>query len=77
MAFDAATFALGELMLGEGDQEAPGGPTLLVGALGEAGPDVLDGGQAQFAEQEAETGLVDGIGRGHAGTSCPAVVRMS
>ena len=75
MALDAASLALGEFVLGEGHEEACGGPALLVGALGEAGPDVLDGVQAQLGEQKAEAGLLDGIGGGHAGapTSAGAV----
>ena len=78
MALDAAAGALGELVLGQGGEEAGGGPALLVGALGEAGPDVLDRRQAQLAQQEAEAGLVDGIGRGHAGApSAGAAVSTS
>ena len=38
MALDAATVALGDLMLGQGGQEARCGPTFLVGLLGEIGP---------------------------------------
>ena len=78
MALDAASAALGDLMLGQGHEKAGGGPALLVGARGEAGPDVLDAGQAQFAEQEAEARLVDRVGRGHAGApSAEAAVRTS
>jgi len=65
-------------VLGDGHEEPSGGPALLVGALGEAGPDVLDAGQAQLAEQKAEAGFVDGVGRGHAGApSAGAAVRTS
>ena len=60
MALDAASAALGDLMLGQRCEEAGGGPALPVGALGEAGPDVLDRRQAQIAEQECEPGGVDG-----------------
>ena len=56
MALDAAAGAFGELVLGQGGEEAGGGPALLVGALGEARPDVRDAGQAQLGEQEAEAG---------------------
>ena len=78
MALDAAASAFGELVFGEGREEPGGGPALLVGAFGEAGPDMLDGGQAQLAQQEAEAGLVDGISRGHAGaSSVGAAVRTS
>ena len=68
MALDAAAGAFGDLVFCERGQEAGGGPALLVGALGEAGPDVLDARQAQVAEQEAEAGLVDRVRRGHAET---------
>jgi len=47
MAFDAAPVALGDLMFGERGEEAGGGPALLVGTLGEAGPSLPDRGQAQ------------------------------
>ena len=47
MALDAAAAAFGDLVFGERGKEAGGGPALLVGALGEAGPDVLDTRQAQ------------------------------
>ena len=62
MAGDAPAGAFGELVGGE---EAGGGPALLVGALGEARPDVGDRRQAQVAEQQAEAGGVDGIGGVH------------
>ena len=61
MALDAAPAALGDLVLGEGGQEAGGWPALLVGARGELGPDQLDGGQAQLVEQELDAGGVDGV----------------
>jgi len=66
VAGDAPAGAFGELVLGQRREEAGGGPALLVGALGEGGPDMLDGGQAQIAEQQTEAGGVDGVGRGHA-----------
>ncbi len=47
MTLDAAAGALGNLVFCERDQEAGGGPALLVGTLGKAGPDVLDARQAQ------------------------------
>jgi hypothetical protein len=70
VTLDAAAGALGDLVLGERGEEAGGGPALPVGALGEAGPDVLDGRQAQVAEQETEAGGVDGVGR----MSCPGLL---
>ena len=45
MALDAAAIALGEFVLGDGGEEAGGGPAFLVGLLGEFGPYELDGGQ--------------------------------
>ena len=77
VALDAAALALGEFVLGEGDEEPGGGPALLVGALSEAGPDVLDGGQAQLGEQKAQAGLVDGIGGGHADAPSSAGAAVS
>ena len=67
VALDAAAGALGDLVLGQRGEEAGGGPALLVGAFGEARPDVGDRGQPQITEQNAEPGGVDRIGRGHAG----------
>ncbi len=69
VALDTASGALGDLVLGERGEEAGRGPAFPVGALGEAGPDVLDCRQAQVAEQETEAGGVDGIGRIHAEAS--------
>ena len=66
MALDAAAVAFGQLVLGEGGQEAGGGPAFLVGLFGELRPDELDGGQAQLVEQQAERGGVDSGGRLHA-----------
>ena len=77
VTLDPASLALGELVLGDGHEEPGGGPALLVGALGEAGPDVLDARQAQLAEQKAEAGFVDGICRGHAGAPSARVVSTS
>ena len=57
MALDAAAAALGDLVLGERGEEAGGGPALLVGLLGELGPDQLDGGQAQLGEEETSIHL--------------------
>ena len=68
VAGDAPPGAFGELVLGEGGEggeEAGGGPALLVGALGEARPEVSDRRQAQVAEQQAEAGGVDRIGGVH------------
>jgi hypothetical protein len=59
MAFDTASVTLGDLVLGERHQQTRSGPAFLVGALGEGRPDVFDGGQAQFAEQQGDAGRVE------------------
>jgi hypothetical protein len=56
---DAPAVALGQFVLGDRGKEAGGGPALLVGALGEARPDVLHGGQAQLVEHDPEASGVD------------------
>jgi hypothetical protein len=67
---DAAALAVGGLVLGQGGEEAGGGPALLVGLLGELRPDGLDAGEAQLGEQELDAGGIDGIGfAGHAAIS--------
>jgi hypothetical protein len=48
MAFDASAAALGHFMLGERGEKARRRPSLLVGRCGQRGPDLFDGGQAQF-----------------------------
>ena len=48
------------IVLRDRRQEAGGRLTLLVGLLGKAGPDGLDGGQAELAQHDGETGGVDG-----------------
>src|SRR5271157_381122 len=62
MTLDAAATAIGDLMFGERGQEASGRPAFLVSLLGELGPHQLDGGQAQFGEQELDARGVEGIG---------------
>jgi hypothetical protein len=42
-------------VLGECGEESRRGPAFLVGLLGELFPRQLDGGQAQFGEQQFET----------------------
>jgi hypothetical protein len=66
VALDATAGAFGDLVFCECREKAGGWPTLSVGTLGKAGPDVLDTRQAQVAEQKTEAGLVDRVCRGHA-----------
>jgi hypothetical protein len=66
MALDAAAAALCHLVLGEGGEEPRRGPAFLVGLLGKLFPHHLDGGQAQFGEQQFEPRGVDRSGRLHA-----------
>ena len=73
MPLDAAAAAVGELVLGEGCQEAGRGPALLVGLRGEFGPDRLDARQAQFGQQQFDARGVDG-GRGRSCRGLPVEV---
>ena len=65
VTFDAAPVALGQFVFGDGGEEAGRRPSLLVGPLGEVGPHKLDGGQAQFAQHDAQAGCVDRGGGVH------------
>ena len=62
MPLDAATTAIGDLVLGERGKEAGGRPAFLVGLLGELRPHRFDGGQAQVGEHELNARGVDRIG---------------
>jgi hypothetical protein len=66
MTFEATPASLHHLLFGEGGQEAGGRPALFVGRFRQSGPDQLDAGQAQFAEQQVDAGGVDCVGRFHA-----------
>ena len=66
VALDPPLPAFSDLVFGEGCKQPRGGPAFLVGPFSEAGPEVLDGWQAQFIEQEVQTRRVDGIRGGHA-----------
>ena len=66
MPLDAATTAIGDLVLGERGKEAGGRPAFLVGLLGELRPHRFDGGQAQVGEHELDARGVDRIGLLHA-----------
>lgn len=65
MAFDAAAIAFGEFVLGDHRQEPGRWPPFLVGPFGKVRPKDLDGRQAEFIEQRAERGGVDGRGVSH------------
>ena len=79
VALNAAPGALGDLVLGQGGEEAGGGPAFLVGPFGEVRPHQLAGGQTQLVEQQAEPGGVDGgvIGLHAASPVRPAPIRAS
>ena len=69
MALEAAPRAVGDLVLGEGGEQASGRPAFAVGGSGELRPQRLDGGQAQLVEHEVEGGGGDwlvGVGMVHA-----------
>ena len=50
VAVDAACIALGQFELGQGGEEARGGPTLCICAFGQHLPMALEAGQAQRVE---------------------------
>lgn len=58
----------GQLVLGDGRQEAGGWPPLLVGLFRKAGPDCLDGGQAQLGQHQTKTRRIGNGGGLHAGS---------
>ena len=64
MAFDAPSVAFGELVLGEGCEEAGGRPALGIGALGEALPELVDRRQAESCEHQGELDGIDLVGIG-------------
>ena len=62
VAFDAPPVAFGELVFGQGREEAGRGPSLLVGALGEALPELADRRQAELGKHQGELHGVDLVG---------------
>lgn len=66
MAFDATAAAFGDLVLGDGGEEAGRRPAFLVGLLGKLRPQHLDGGQPQLVEQQIDARGVDCVRRAHA-----------
>lgn len=59
MPFDPAVGALGQFMLGDGREEAGGGPSLPICLLGKLWPECLDRRQPELVEHNAEPGFVD------------------
>jgi hypothetical protein len=70
VAFDPTPIAFGKFVLGQRGEESAGGPSFLVCLGGEVPPDVLDGGQAQFVEHEAETLCINHGSCVHAASPC-------
>jgi hypothetical protein len=70
VALDAPPVAFGKFVLGERGKEPAGRPSLLVRLGGEVPPDVLDGGQAQFVEHEAQALRIDHGSGAHAASPC-------
>jgi hypothetical protein len=70
VTLDPAAIAFGEFVLGERGEESAGGAALLVRLGGEVPPDVLDGGQAQLVEHEAEALRIDYGNGAHAASPC-------
>ena len=66
MALDTAAVAFGQFVFGDRGQESSGGPSFLVGLIGELRPHDLDGRQAQFVEEQGEPCGVDSGVRFHA-----------
>ena len=62
MAFDTPSVAFGELVFGEGCEEAGGRPALGIGALGEALPELVDRRQAEIGEHQGELDGIDLVG---------------
>ena len=58
---DAPPVSFGNLVLGKRCEEAGGRPRLLVGAVSELKPGLLDSRQTQFVEDEGEALGVDGV----------------
>ena len=75
VALDASAGAIGEFQFGECGEQARGGPSLLVGAGGDVGPEAGDGGQAEFAEHQRQARHIGGAGGGHA--AAPTARRAS
>jgi len=73
VTLDSAAISFGEFVLGERGKEPAGGPSLLVRLDGKVPPDVLDGGQAQFVEHEAQALCIDHGSGTHAASPCSII----
>jgi hypothetical protein len=76
VAFDATPSTLGGLKFGERREEPCRRPALAIGTLGHLLPEPSDGGQAQFGQQQRQTGGVD-LDGGHALTHSAAWVNKA
>ena len=74
MTFEATAASFHHLLFGKSGQEAGGRPAFLVRGLRQSGPDQLDAGQPQFAEQQFDAGGVDLVGRIHAASPTVAAI---
>ena len=54
MAFEAPPGPVGDLLFGQGAEQAGRGPAFGIGALGQLRPGGLEGRQAQFGEHQVE-----------------------
>ena len=63
MPFKASAAALGNLMFGQGCQEASCRPAFLIGLSGKGSPDQFHGGQTQLGEKQLDAGGVAGVVR--------------
>ena len=73
MALNAAPVPFGEFVLSDGRQEAGGLPALLIGLLGELGPDDLDGGKTQFTQHDPKARGINSGGGLHAASPAAEV----
>lgn len=72
MPFDPTMGAFGQFMLGDGRQEACGGPSFSIGLLGKLRPECFDRRQAELVEHDAEARFVDSVGGLHAASPVQA-----
>ncbi len=73
MALGAPATAFGDLVLGDGREEAAGRPAFLVGLFGKLRPQHLDGRQLELVEQQIEARGINGVRHAHAAPPVSAV----